>query len=74
MLLTLLALQGTGVRRFAAQFAIVPLLLLLEGLLLNRVHPNWQQVGGLLLLLAASVLLLRSPPERGPEASPHLLT
>ena len=67
LLLTLLVLRSLGARRYAAVFAAVPLLLLLEGAGLERVLPSWQQGGGLVLLLASAVLLLRGSPETGTQ-------
>ncbi len=60
VLTALLSLDRLGARRFSAQFVLVPLLLLFEGLAIVQVRPNWQQVGGLVMLMAAFVLLLRS--------------
>ncbi len=60
LLLALVSILGLGARRFGAQFAAVPLLFLLQGLVFERVRPNWEQAGGLAMVLIATVWLLRS--------------
>jgi len=74
LLLTLLSLKQCGLRRFSAQFAAVPLLLLLEGLVFVRIRPNWEQAGGLGLLMIAVALLLREPANSDVEKSAHLFS
>lgn len=58
MALAMGAVATVGVQRFAAQFAVVPLLFLLEGLVLEHVRPSWVQLSGLLLLTLAAGWML----------------
>ncbi len=67
------SLAGLGAMRFSALFAAVPSLLLLEGLVLERVRPTWEQAGGLVLLLIATVLLLRASAETDQRRGVSLL-
>jgi drug/metabolite transporter (DMT)-like permease len=67
-LLTLLALTRLGSMRWSAQFALVPLLVLLEGLALLRTRPAPRAVVGLLLLAVASFALL-TPAAEEPQPS-----
>ena len=68
LLLAMRSLAVLGARRFSAQFAAVPLLLLVEGLVFERVRPNWEQTGGLLAIAVAAGMLLRlQAPEESAE-------
>lgn len=62
-LLTLVALGRISATRWSAQFAIVPLLVLLEGVALMPAHVPGRMVAGLLLLAFAAVALLIPPSE-----------
>ncbi len=61
--LGLLTLVRLGTMRWAAQFALVPLVVTVEGLVLLRPGWDWRVMLGLGLLLAASVYLLLPPVE-----------
>jgi hypothetical protein len=62
-LLTVMALGRLSGTRWSAQFALVPLLVVLEGLVLMRARVPGRMVGGLLLLALAGVALLLPPAE-----------
>lgn len=62
-LLSLLTLSRISATRWSAQFALVPLLTLLEGLAIMRSWIPARMIIGLLLLAAASIALLVPPPE-----------
>lgn len=62
-LLSLLALSRLSAARWSAQFALVPLLVVVEGILLLHSSIPPRMIIGLLLLAAASVALMVPPPE-----------
>jgi|GEM_PF-3328584 len=62
-LLSIYALLGLGATRWSAQFTLLPLLVLLEGIPLVRPAINSRWVVGLGLLVLASVSLLAPPAE-----------
>lgn len=62
-LLSLLTLSRISATRWSAQFALAPLLTLLEGIALMRSWIPARMIIGLLLLAAASIALLVPPPE-----------
>lgn len=62
-LLSLLTLSRLSATRWSAQFALAPLLTLLEGIAIMRSWVPARMTIGLLLLAAASVALLAPPPE-----------
>jgi drug/metabolite transporter (DMT)-like permease len=62
-LLSLLTLSRISATRWSAQFALAPLLTLLEGIALMRSWIPARMIVGLLLLAAASIALLVPPPE-----------
>jgi hypothetical protein len=62
-LLSLLTLSRVSAVRWSAQFALAPLLTLLEGIAITRSWIPARMILGLLLLAAASVALLAPPPE-----------
>jgi hypothetical protein len=64
-LLSVLTLKAVGETRWAAQFVLLPLIVLLEGIVLVRPEMTWRWAGGLALLAAASVYLLLPRPEPG---------
>ena len=65
--LSVLALLRLGATRWSAQFEIVPLLVLLEGLVSMPTAPDVRVVAGMLLIGVASVFLLLPPrPEESP--------
>jgi hypothetical protein len=64
-LLSVLSLNAVGETRWAAQFVLLPLIVLLEGIVLVRPGMTWRWAGGLALLTAASVYLLLPRPEPG---------
>jgi hypothetical protein len=70
--LGLLALVQLGAMRWAAQFAVVPLAISLEGLVVLRPRLDWRVVAGVGLLLAASVYLLAPPAEDEGEVGSQL--
>ena len=62
-LLCVLALDRIAAARWSAQFAVVPLLVLVEGVALLHSPVATRFVVGLLLLAAASIALLAPPSE-----------
>jgi hypothetical protein len=62
-LLSLLTLSRLSATRWSAQFALAPLLTLLEGIAFMRSWVPARMVIGLLLLAAASIALLAPPSE-----------
>jgi hypothetical protein len=62
-LLSLLTLSRVSAVRWSAQFALAPLLTLLEGIAITHSWIPARMILGLLLLAAASVALLAPPPE-----------
>lgn len=73
-LLAVVALERVGATRWSAQFALLPLLVLLEGVVLVRPGVTGRWIAGLGLLALASVYLLLPPvdePERGPAFVPR---
>jgi hypothetical protein len=64
--LALTALARLSSARWAAQFALVPLFVLVEGLLLFRGVVPARVVVGLVLLAIAAIALLMPPPEEPP--------
>jgi drug/metabolite transporter (DMT)-like permease len=62
-LLALIALGRLSATRWSAQFAIVPLIVLLEGVVLMAAHVPARMLVGLLLLAFAAVALLIPPSE-----------
>jgi drug/metabolite transporter (DMT)-like permease len=71
-LVTVLALSRLGATRWSAQFALVPLLILIEGMVLVRPGITTRWVAGLVLVALASVYLLL-PHQDEDEASLNLL-
>lgn len=75
--LTVLALERLSAARWSAQFAIVPLLVLLEGVVIDHSGVPPRVITGLVLLAAASAALLLPPTEesqfdlRIPQHQPH---
>jgi drug/metabolite transporter (DMT)-like permease len=63
--LTILVLQRLSAVRWSAQFAVIPLLVLLESLVLMRESVPSRVVGGLLLLAIAGAALLLPPSDDG---------
>jgi hypothetical protein len=64
-LLSVFALMRVGAARWSAQFALLPLLIVLEGILLVRPVFTARWVVGLSLLALASVYLLLPPGDDG---------
>jgi drug/metabolite transporter (DMT)-like permease len=64
--LTLLALSKLSATRWSAQFALIPLLILLEGIGLMRSSVPARMIVGLLLLAFAAVALVVPPSEDAP--------
>ena len=62
-LLALIALGRLSATRWSAQFAIVPLIVLLEGVLMVPASVPGRMIVGLLLLAVAAVALLIPPSE-----------
>jgi threonine/homoserine efflux transporter RhtA len=62
-LLALIALGRLSATRWSAQFAIVPLLVLLEGVVFMSSSISARMIVGLLLLAVAAVALLIPPSE-----------
>jgi threonine/homoserine efflux transporter RhtA len=71
-LLAVVALARLGAVRWSAQFTLLPLLIVLEGIVLVRPTLSTRWVVGLLLLAVASVFLLM-PPEPEEETSGRVL-
>jgi drug/metabolite transporter (DMT)-like permease len=69
--LAVMALGRLGATRWSAQFALVPLVVLLEGLALMREWVPVRMIGGLLLLAVASAALL-APAAVGEEPRPEI--
>ena len=75
--LAVLALGRLSAARWSAQFAIVPLLVLLEGIAIDHASVPPRVITGLVLLAAASAALLSPPIEesqfdlRIPQHQPH---
>jgi hypothetical protein len=61
VLLTVLALLRIGGTRWSAQFVLVPLVIVLEGLTMIRVRPDPRMMAGVLVLVFAAVFLLLPP-------------
>jgi threonine/homoserine efflux transporter RhtA len=57
-LLSLLVLARLGAVRWSAQFALLPLLILLQGILILRPTITVRWVAGMLLIATASIYLL----------------
>jgi drug/metabolite transporter (DMT)-like permease len=75
-LLSVLVLQRLGATRWSAQFVLLPLVVLLEGLLLVRPPLSARWFAGLALLALASISLLLPPgdePADGPALSRGIL-
>ncbi len=70
LLLSVLALTGSGAMRWSAQFTIVPLIISIEGFWLARLGLNWRAGIGFVLLTVSSIALLLPPEED--EAPPRL--
>jgi hypothetical protein len=73
-LLSLLVLVRLGALRWSAQFALLPLLVLLQGIWILRPPLTLRWVAGLLLIAAASLYLLlphAEEPEPGPAVVPR---
>jgi len=73
-LLSLLVLVRLGALRWSAQFALLPLLVLLQGIWILRPPLTLRWVVGLLLIAAASIYLLlphAEEPETGPAVVPR---
>jgi drug/metabolite transporter (DMT)-like permease len=66
-LLSVLALARLGAVRWSAQFTLLPLLILLEGIVMVRPVFTTRWVVGLVLVAAASVYLLLPQDDDGPE-------
>jgi len=60
--LAILALSRLTASQYAARYAVVPLLILLQGPLLLHSLVTWRSVACAVLLLAAAIALLRSSP------------
>lgn len=58
--LTLVALNRLTASQYASRYALVPLLLLLQGPLLLHAWITWRSAGCAILLLAAAIAMLRS--------------
>ena len=65
ILTAMLSLARLGARRFSAQFVLVPLLLLFEGLAIVQVRPSWEQVGGLVDVGGRTLFAAALPQARG---------
>jgi hypothetical protein len=73
-LLSLLVLVRLGAVRWSAQFALLPLLVLVQGIWILRPPLTLRWVVGLLLIAAASLYLLlphTEDAETGPAVVPH---
>jgi hypothetical protein len=72
-LLSVLTLVRLGPARWGAQFTLVPLLILVEGILMVRPIVTARWIAGLVLLLVASIYLLLPPsdPDDDPDIIPR---